>query len=192
LDRNPPIGQRRLWYVAARLLKPALIVEAGVWYGLGSAVLLRALERNAEDGCEGQLIAFDPDPAAGWLVHPRHQHRWTLVRETTEAALETHLRGKAVGLFIADTPPAYERERREHELALAHAASPAVLLSSNGNQTMALRDLCREHSLAYQHLAYESADHFYRTPGVAMALVSGTPVHDRQAHVPASVSSDGL
>ena len=181
LDKNPPIGQRRLWYVAARLLKPTLIVETGVWYGLGSTVLLRALERNAEEGWEGHLMGFDPDPTAGWLVHPRHEHRWTLVRDTTDEALETYLRGKAVGLFVADTPPDYERERRELELALAHAAPPAVLLSSNGNQTEALRDLCREHSLSYHHLPYESADHFYTTPGVALALVSGTPASDARS-----------
>jgi Methyltransferase domain len=171
LDKNPPVGQRRLWYVVARLIRPALIVETGVWYGLGSAVLLRALERNADEGYEGRLLAFDPDPTAGWLVHPRHHPRWTLVRDTAEAGLEAHLHGKLAGLFVVDTPPAYERERRQFELAVAHAASPAVLLASNGSQTAALRDLCREYSLAYHHLPYESADHFYTAPGVSLAVV---------------------
>jgi hypothetical protein len=173
LDRDPPLGQRRLWWVAARLLKPELIVETGVWYGLGSAVLLRALERNAEEGFEGRLMAFDIDPTAGWLVHPRHRDRWTLVRENTAAALHERLRGTRVGLFIADTAPAYELERHEFELALSHAAAPAVLLASNGSQTQALRDLCRERGLRYEHLPYDAADHFYTTPGVALTLVNG-------------------
>jgi len=173
LDRNPPLGQRRLWYALTRLLKPQLVVEAGVWYGLGSSVLLRALERNAEEGYDGSLLAFDPDPTAGWLVHPRHRHRWTLVREPTEGALEAHLRGKRPGLFIVDTPPSYERERHQFELALAHAAAPAVLLASNGTHTSALEDLCRERSLPFHHHPYEAADHFYTAPGVALALVSG-------------------
>jgi hypothetical protein len=35
------------------------VVETAIQEGLGSAVLLRALERNAEEGSSGELISFD-------------------------------------------------------------------------------------------------------------------------------------
>ena len=37
-----PAGHRLLWYALARALKPALIVETGIYQGLGSLVLLES------------------------------------------------------------------------------------------------------------------------------------------------------
>ena len=66
-----PLGNSLLWYVIARAVKPALIVETGIFDGLGSLMLLRALERNAEDGVDGRLLSIDLDPQAGWIVPER-------------------------------------------------------------------------------------------------------------------------
>src|ERR1700730_17107247 len=48
------IGRRLGWYAAARLLKPKVIVETGVDYGLGSCVMCAALLRNASEGHHGR------------------------------------------------------------------------------------------------------------------------------------------
>jgi hypothetical protein len=48
------IGRRLGWYAAARLLKPKVIVETGVDYGLGSCVMCAALLRNASEGHPGR------------------------------------------------------------------------------------------------------------------------------------------
>src|SRR5262249_14329573 len=58
-SRRPAYGRRLGWYAVARLTRPALIVETGIHEGIGSAVLLRAFKRNAADGAEGRLLAFD-------------------------------------------------------------------------------------------------------------------------------------
>jgi Methyltransferase domain len=171
LDRRPGLGQRRLWWVLARVLKPELIVETGVWYGLGSAVLLRALELNELEGAPGQLLGFDPDPSAGWLVHPRHRERWRLVQDPTEVSLAGELAEREVGLFISDTPSSHDREAHEFSVAFARAARPAVLLAANGEFTPALADLAREHDLPYHHMAFEIAGHFYSAQGVSLARV---------------------
>ena len=57
VPRRMRLSQRTLWWAIVRLRKPSLVVETGVWYGLGSAVILRALELNAEEGHEGRLIS---------------------------------------------------------------------------------------------------------------------------------------
>jgi hypothetical protein len=171
LPRHPPIGPRILWYAVVRLVRPQLVVETGVWYGIGSTVLLRALERNESEGHAGRLLSFDPDPTAGWVVPARHRDRWTLVRATTEAALHASLRGRRVDVFVHDTPSLYERERGEFETAIESAAPLCVLISGNGNNTRALPDLCAEHDLDYRLVEYGAREHFYRPRGTGVALI---------------------
>lgn len=71
-------------------------METGVRYGLGTMVILRALERNAQEESDhhGKLISFDPDPNGGWMVPERHAPHWTWVRATTRDALDANLRGR--------------------------------------------------------------------------------------------------
>lgn len=171
LPRSLALSQRSLWWAIVRLRKPSLVVEAGVWYGLGSTVLLRALELNAQEGHEGRLISFDPDPTAGWLVPERLRHRWTLVHDGTEDALERQLVGRELDFFIEDTPSAYARERAGYEAALRHSTPAAILLASNGENTRALADLCHEHDLPYSHIHYLPRRHFYVSNGVALTVV---------------------
>jgi hypothetical protein len=168
VPRRMRLSQRTLWWAIVRLRKPALVVETGVWYGLGSAVLLRALELNAEDGYEGRLISFDPDPTGGWLVPDRLKPRWNWVKHATDDALEATLIGRELDLFIHDTPSNYERERYEFRVALRHAARGAVLLSSNGRNTPALEEICAIAGLPYHHYPYVAERHFYVTRGLSL------------------------
>jgi len=168
VPRRMRLSQRTLWWAIVRLRKPALVVETGVWYGLGSAVLLRALELNAEEGHEGRLISFDPDPTGGWLVPHRLESRWQWVKASTDDALEATLFGKEVDLFIHDTPSDYEREHYEFQVALRHSAPEAVLLSGNGRNTAALEELCGAEGLPYHHFQYVPDRHFYVTRGLSL------------------------
>jgi predicted O-methyltransferase YrrM len=175
VPRRMRLGPRLLWWAVVRLRKPRLVVETGVWYGLGSAALLRALELNAAEGHDGRLISFDPDSTGGWLVPERLQPRWNWVKARTDEALEPLLSGEHVDLFIHDTPSNYARERAEFEVALRHAAQGAVLISSNGQNTPALAELSAVEGLAYHHLPYVARRHFYVTKGLSLAVVSRKP-----------------
>ena len=77
--RALPLGNRLLWYALARAVKPRVVVETGIYQGLGSLVLLRALDRNAAEGVDGRLISVDLDETSGWLVPNRLRDRWTRV-----------------------------------------------------------------------------------------------------------------
>jgi len=171
LPRELALSARGPWWVITRLRKPRLVVETGVWYGLGSAMLLRALELNAQEGHEGRLISFDPDTTGGWLVPDRLKPQWRWVRATTEDALQSSLEGQQVDFFIHDTPSNYARERAEFEAARRHAAPGAVLLSSNGENTPALRELSAEHGLPYHHYPYAASRHFYVTRGMSLTVL---------------------
>ncbi len=163
--RCPPFGKRLAWYAFARALKPGLIIETGVHDGLGSMLLLRALERNRDEAREGRLVSFDVNPRAGWLVgaHPL----WELRVESSRVGLDAVLRERGpVGIFIHDSLHTYEHERFEFELAASSLASGGLLLTDNAHGTRALADVCQSRGLRYREFHSLARDHFY--PGEAM------------------------
>jgi hypothetical protein len=178
-------GRRIAWYALARLLKPSLVVETGIKDGLGSVLLLRALERNAAEGFDGRLLSFDLSPDRGWLVSPRFRPGWEPVFAPTQVALEPSLRGRRVGLIIHDSEPTYERAAHEFSVALDHAGD-CLGMVSNGDWSEALRDICQQTGARYETLR-EKPDHaFYPGSRVDIGVLdrrdcsraSGTEVGD--------------
>lgn len=168
------LGHRPLLWALIRLRRPTLVVETGLWYGLGAMVMLRALERNVEDGGPpGRLISFDPDPTGGWMVPERHSERWTWVQATTTDALAANLAGLQVDLFLHDTPPEFGLEYFEFTTAAEVAAPGALLCGGNGRKTPALRTLCEERGFRFLQYDYDPTSHFYRGNGVSIGVVPG-------------------
>jgi predicted O-methyltransferase YrrM len=156
---RPPFGKRFGWYALARVLHPRLIVETGVHDGLGSLLLLRALERNAEEGYEGRLISFDVNPAAGWLV--ADHARWEFRREASQDGLSAVLaRGADVDMFIYDGWHSYEHEEAELQQVARHLAPNGVLLSDDAHVTGAIADVCAAHELRYFAVEVRPKNHF--------------------------------
>jgi hypothetical protein len=160
-----------LWYATVRLLRPSLVVEAGVQEGLGTLVLLRALERNRLEGTPGRLISVDPLMNAGWLVPRRMRAEWRFVNEPSETGLEAVLSGERVDVLLSDSGGSYDRERSEYETAIRHASDRLVLIAGSGDQTSALPDVCAEHGLPYRYLQDQPARHFFRGSGTGIGLV---------------------
>jgi hypothetical protein len=179
-DRNdePRFGRRLGWYAVVRALKPGLVVETGVHDGLGSALLLRALDRNES----GRLLGFDTDAASGWLVPEWLRQRYELVVGDTRETLGRTLAGQRVGVFVHDSLHTYEHERFELELALTHAGDELALVSDNAHATTALADVCREHGLAFELFVERPRGHFYPGAGLGLAV-------SRRAEQTASTSS---
>lgn len=157
-------GRRLGWYALARITRPQLIVETGVDAGLGSAVLLRALQRNADDGAAGRLISIDIRPDVGSLVDESLRRGWTLLVGDSLRMLET-LRGE-VGVFIHDSAHTYEHELAELRAIEMIRAPGAVLVSDNAHGSSALRDYCTEKGLAFFSFREKPRHHFY--PGAVL------------------------
>lgn len=164
-------GRRLGWYAIARALKPRLIVETGIHDGLGSALLLRALERNASEGSPGRLMSVDVDPAAGWLVDHRLRSGWEPIYESTFTALPRALDGEEVGMIVHDSDHTYECELFEFETAVAHAAPRLALVSDNSHATSALRDVCESLGIDYRFFREQPRDHFYPGGGIGFGLL---------------------
>lgn len=163
---EPPLGRRLGWYVIVRLVQPTRVIETGIHDGLGSLVLLAALDRNAEDGVEGELVSFDVDRTSGWMVgdHPR----WSRRIESTTTGLETALREAPTQIFLHDSLHTYEHEHFELSTAARFLDRAGVLLSDNSHATSALSDVCERDGLRYEYFAERPRAHFYRGGGIGL------------------------
>jgi hypothetical protein len=148
-----------------------VIIETGIHDGLGSALLLRALERNAGEGRPGRLVSVDVDPAAGWLVDERLRACWEPIYESSFTALPKSLDGQQVGMIIHDSDHTYECENFEFRQAVEHAADELALISDNSHATSALRDVCASLGIEYRYFAERPQDHFYPGAGIGFGLL---------------------
>jgi hypothetical protein len=154
-----PAHHRSAW-VIVRLLRPECVVETGILDGLGSRVILAALQRNASEGDEGELISFDTMPGVGALVPDRLRARWRPVYEPTETALRACLRGRRVGLLTHDSDPGAQHQRMEFDAARDHAADELVLMTV-WDAAGALEPFAAEHDLRYEQFQEQPLRHFY-------------------------------
>ncbi len=154
-------GRRAGWYAIVRALKPLRVVETGMHDGLGSTVLLAALERNGE----GHLTSIDPKPGTGWLVPERLRPRWSRVRATSYEALPQA--GK-IDLFVHDSLHTPECERWELETAADHGAK--TLLSDNAHAADTCEQFANDHGTTMTVWRERPKGHFY--PGGGIGVVT--------------------
>lgn len=167
--RRLPLGYRLAWYAIIRGLKPKVVIEAGIHRGLGSEVVLRALQRNAGEGSAGRLISFDLFEDTGQLVSPKVTGEWERVIESTRTGLERVLRGVEVGLFIHDIQHVEEPHDFEFELVRAHAAERLVIIDSIGKHP-ALPEFCQRRGGQCFYFREEPKDHFLQPSGSRVGL----------------------
>lgn len=149
---RPPLGRHAARYLALRAIRPQLAIESGAKQGLGTMVMLRALERNAEEGHDGHLITIDPDPDSCWLVDAKGAARWTRSVKRSDDALPGVIAGERVGLFVSDSVPDYGTTHFELGTAIMHKADRLVVMS-NGSWNSALPDLCNAHGAPWKSLS---------------------------------------
>lgn len=167
--RRMPLGNRLLWYALVRAVKPKLTVETGIHDGLGSLMLLVALEANAAEGAAGRLISIDLEPASGWLVPDHLRARWTPVFADIESTLDELLEGEELDLLIHDSDHNEPLQRIEFGAALAHPASDLFIIDSSGLMLPVLRELCTAHGGQHRYFLERPRNHFYKPPGTSVA-----------------------
>lgn len=170
MKRKVGLAHRVAWYAVVRALKPRLVVETGIKHGLGSLVLLVALDRNAREGSGGRLISIDEDPASGWVVPARLRRNWEPIIASTFDALEAALQGTEVDVFISDTSPDHELVSFDMRAAMRHAAPSIVLIDGNGDRTSALPELAAELGGEYRFFAERPRHPIYPGAGLGFAL----------------------
>ena len=124
-----------LSYALVRHLGPAVVIETGVGYGMTTALVLSALERNRR----GHLTSIDLPPLAaasgaftGILVPEELRPRWTLQLGSSRR----HLAGVLAMVdrpvvFLSDSANVFALERYELDTVLPHLAPDGVALFNN-------------------------------------------------------------
>ena len=141
-----------LSYAMARVLRPKIVIESGVCYGVTSAHLLQALHVNGH----GHLHSIDLPPLGkngdsyvGGLVPTGLRNRWTLHRGTTRRVLEPLLESlPQVDLFLHDSLHTYQNMHMEFVTVWPKLRSGGVLLSDDVEGNAAFHELMQHDDVA--------------------------------------------
>lgn len=135
----------RCCYLACRLLRPTIVLETGVAYGVSSAFVLRALEENGR----GVLHSVDLPPLRGgyegfWgiAVDKTLKGRWILHRGPSGRVLPRLLEEvRPVDLFVHDSLHTYRNMRREFEVVWPRLRVGGVILADDVERNRAFGEL---------------------------------------------------
>jgi predicted O-methyltransferase YrrM len=166
-DPLPLWGRRLGWYALTRALKPRLIVETGVHFGLGALAFTSALMRNSAEGHPGRYIGLEILPQFGWLLAGPYAE-FGEVRHGKSLDLLVGIDG-GVDLFVHDSDHSIDHEMSELRLIEPRLSSTGVLLSDNSHTSPALYNFALETGRRFLHFQEISVLHFYAGAGFGAA-----------------------
>jgi hypothetical protein len=170
-ERRPLYGKRALYYCIVRCERPRLVVETGTHDGLGSAVLGRALIRNAAEDAPGELLTFDVHPDAGWLIDEAISGEVRRHVGAARATLPPALAGRAVGVFLHDSLKTRGQERFEFETALRHRGDRIVLITDEARATGVLPELSTRAGGRYAGFRERPLRHWWPGNEIGVAVI---------------------
>lgn len=122
-------------YALTRYLKPNIVLETGVGYGIVSNVVLQAMESNE---C-GTLVSIDLPPILArsglftGLSVPEHlKKRWKMYFGSIRQQIPKVMKNTSdIGLFISDSANVYTLQRYEFEAVWDALSSGGVMVFNN-------------------------------------------------------------
>lgn len=146
-------------YAFCRMLKPRVVVETGVAYGVTSSFILAALEENQA----GKLYSIDLPPLAkdaddfvGMLVPNALRGRWQLMRGASRHLLPDLV--KSVGpidIFIHDSLHTYRNITFELDTVMPFTNRPAAILVDDAGMNGAFADWQKRNRSADSYVIHE-------------------------------------
>ena len=147
LYHDAEIWLGKLCYAICRAVRPRVVLETGVGYGVTTAFILQSLAVNGE----GRLWSVDLPPLAegadeqcGWLVPQALRSRWKLVRGRTRRVLPQLLSEVApVDVFLHDSLHTYRNMLWEFGAVWQRLRPGGVLISDDVQMNRAFTDFSR-------------------------------------------------
>lgn len=163
-------GRRIAWYAFIRELKPKIVVETGVYQGLGSCIILAALQKNAEEGFSGEYIGIDIDLNAGQLFSGPYNSMGKLIFGDSIKTLEKI--EQTIDIFISDSDHSSEYEFNEY-LTIQNKISPkSLLISDNAHSSISLSRFSELMGRDFLFFKEEPKDHWYPGAGIGCSFYS--------------------
>ena len=167
-DTTCLFGRRLAWYATARAMKPGVIVETGVDFGLGSILLAEALRRNAEEGYLGHHYGTDINHEAGFLVHGQWASFSTMLYGDSVESLTKF--NEPIDLFINDSDHSAEYEMREYRLLPEKISDAGIVLGDNSHVTDALYRWSVEAGRQFLFCPEYPKNHWYPGAGIGFSF----------------------
>lgn len=167
-DSSVAIGRRVVWFALVRHIRPRLVVETGVYHGVGACVIAAALRRNAEDGHQGKYVGTELNPNFGWMFSGPYREFGEIIFGDSVASL-SKLDGK-VDLFINDSDHSSSYERQEYSVIGPLLSPTAVVVGDNSHVSLELNEWSRKEGRRYLFMPEYSRNHWYRGSGIGISL----------------------
>lgn len=177
-------------YYLVRKLKPKIIVETGVWYGISTSYILASLNTNNygklysidlpayfEKGGyydenpylkkEDRIAKLPKAKEPGFIVPKYLYQRWKLIIGSSKDELPKLLKKlKSIDFFLHDSLHSYENMIFEFNLAYKYLKKNSLIFSDNIDWNNAFNDFAKKtESKHYKYLAYYETPRLYNNFG---------------------------
>ena len=128
-------NSRLFLYALCRLVKPKIIVETGVAYGLGTSYILQALYENKSGilySIDSEFRPWESESMIGSAIPDKLKTRWKFVKGSSTEKLKDLLEsvGK-IDIFLHDSMHTYKNMIFEFESAWPYIKNNGFLLSDD-------------------------------------------------------------
>jgi hypothetical protein len=166
-DSIPEIGRRVGWYVIVRILKPKLVVESGVYQGLGSLIISKAIEKNVMDGYGGRYIGTDIDPDSG-VFYTGRLTNFGEIRIGDSIQILNSI-NSVVDLYICDSDHSSIYELKEYQALEFKIDKSSVVISDNSHATDVLANWSLKNNREFHFFRENPKDHWYPGGGIGIS-----------------------
>ncbi len=131
-------GRRILWYILARLIKPEVIIESGVFKGLGTGLLIFALHKNSIENTTTKPEFIGLDIKLKNLFYNENSQsnvNVKLVENDSIKFLENYNDKKKI-LYISDADHSYDFEIMEYKLIKKNFTPGSIIISDTGSKSL--------------------------------------------------------
>jgi len=142
---NADFSLARACYVLCRAMKPRVVLETGVAYGVISAYILMALNRNRQGilhSVDLPPLYSEADQFVGILIPDNLRSRWSLHRGISKRVLPSLLPTivPQIDIFVHDSLHTYQNMHREFRLIDPYLAPNWGVISDDVDQNLAFQD----------------------------------------------------
>lgn len=179
LAHNAGVRLGRLCYAICRVLKPSVVVETGVGYGVTSTYILRAMELTRK----GHLHSIDLPPltsrgqerAVGGLIPADSRRRWTLHRGNSLKLLPGLVEQLCpIDLFVHDSLHTERAMNLEFRAVEKQLNNPSVVLADDVHGNRAFSRFVARHDFNYSYVI----EHSDKAGQLGMAISSNGTTRD--------------
>lgn len=135
-----------LLYAVCRILKPDIVVETGVAYGIGTSFILQALHDNNKGklySIDGIFRPWQSKEMIGAIIPFQIRSRWNPIYNSSSKSLKPLLQSfDQIDIFFHDSLHTYHNMMFEFSTAWPHIRSGGLLLSDDVGANNSFNDFC--------------------------------------------------